>query len=94
MRVRARCEQGEAWQGAMAYLSARLQSTSEEVAGVAGHEARKPDMGVAAAEALLALQPERLERPEKPVKPVKLQAASFGDALHRSLPTRANDAVL
>ena len=55
-RVRPRTlEQGEAWQGAMAYLSARLQATSEEMASVPGHEARKPDMGVAAAAAMRAV---------------------------------------
>ena len=58
-RVRPRSlEQGKAWQGAMAYLDARLQSTSEEVAAVPGHEHRKPDMGVAAAAAMRAVMAE------------------------------------
>merc|ERR1719327_104140 len=48
-------EQAATWAATATYLSARLQSTTAEVADTPGHEGRAPDMSPAAAAAMRAV---------------------------------------
>ena len=53
--------QASTWIATTEYLSARLQSSTEDVANIPGHESRKPDMNVPAGLAMRAVLAEVTE---------------------------------
>ncbi|KAL1504872.1 hypothetical protein AB1Y20_008642 [Prymnesium parvum] len=76
--------QAAVWAATAEYLSARIQSTAEEVQSVKGHEARAPDMSEAAAAAMRAVLAEIATEQVKPTSYFRqLKETMMGTADHR-----------